>query len=110
VNLHKSKEALIGALKENSYVKEFIRLEKIINENKVLEKEMLDLQEMQREIINLKKVEKYQALNQVERAYREKRRRLEENPVIKEYLALQQEMNDLLQAIKKIIEEELKIT
>lgn len=104
-----SKDDLIQALKENEYIKEYKRLEKLLNENEKLNKEIILLQTLQQEMINLRVIEKQQALKIVEDKYWKRRNQLEENPLIKNYLALQEEINKLLKLIKEILEAALII-
>lgn len=104
-----SKDKLIQALKENEYVKEYKRLEKLLNKNKKLKEEIIVLQTLQQEMINLKTIEKHKALKIVEDKYWKRRNKLEENPLIRNYLNLQEEINNLLKLIKEILEAALII-
>lgn len=106
----KNKKKLIEAINENPYIKEFIELEERLNNNEKLKKQIVDLQQLQQQMINLKALEKWNAYAIVEEEYTEKRRSLEENPVIKNYLNLQSEINDLLILIKEILEDSLIIS
>lgn len=105
----KSKDELINALKENSYIQEFLRLEKIINENKELQEEMQTLYKLQQQIVNLKNIDKIKAAKVVEEEYWLRRNRVETHPNIRNYLILQEEINNLLQTIKDILEDGLNI-
>lgn len=104
-----NKDKLIEAIKENPYVQEYNRLEKLLNENEYFKKELLELQKLQREIVNLKNINKRKALKIAEDKYWKKRNKLEENPIIKNYLNLQEEINNLLKMIKEILIEALTI-
>lgn len=106
----KSKKELIKAIKENEYIKEFLRLEKKINENKDLQQEMKNLHELQQQIVNLKNINKVNAAKLVEEEYWQTRNKLETHPTIRNYLILQEEINNLLQTIKDILEEGLNIS
>lgn len=105
----KSKESLIKALQNNPYIQEYKRLEKKLNDNEALKKEILALQNLQQEMVKLKHVNKVNALKVVEEKYWERRKMLEENPIIKNYLNLQEEINELLKSIKNILEDALII-
>lgn len=100
---------LIEAIKENSYIKEYNRLEKLINDNENIKIELKELQNIQQEMINLKAFEKDKALKVIEEKYWKKRNKLEKDPIIRNYLSLQEEINDLLKRIKEILEESLII-
>lgn len=100
----KNKEKLMNAIKENPYIKEFLHLEEKLNNNKKLKEEILELQELQQEMINLELLDKPKAYALVEAKYSEKRRVLEENPIVLNYLNLQKEINDLIHLIKEILE------
>lgn len=104
-----NKNKLIQAIKENVYIQEYYRLEKLLNENESLKIKIKELQNLQQEMINLKATEKYNALKIAEKEYWERRNILEENPIIKNYLTLQEEINALLKIIKEILEEAIII-
>jgi|SRR5690554_1453864 len=104
-----NKKKLIEAIKENAYIKEYNRLEKLINNNENIKKELKELQNLQQEMINLKAFEKQKALKVIEGKYWEKRNKLEKDPIIRNYLSLQEEINELLKRIKEILEEALII-
>ncbi len=106
----KNKEKLIKAIKENPYIKEFIRLEEKLNNNKMLKDEILELQNLQKEMVNLEVLGKMNAYALVETKYKEKRKALEENPIVLNYLNLQSEINDLIKLIKEILEDSLIIS
>lgn len=105
----KSKDSLIKALKENPYVKEYLELEEQLNNNKFLNDEIKALHSLQQQMVNLQQINKEKAYKEIEKEYWKRRKKLESNPNIKNYLTLQQEINDLLQTIKEILEESLKI-
>lgn len=105
----KSKDELIKALKENPYIKEFLEIEESLNENKKLKEEIEILHKLQQQIINLKNIDKVNAAKLVEEEYWKRRNRLETHPNIRNYLVLQEEINNLLQTIKDILEEALNV-
>src|SRR5690554_8094314 len=89
-----NKKKLIEAIKENAYIKEYNRLEKLINNNENIKKELKELQNLQQEMINLKAFEKQKALKVIEGKYWKKRNKLEKDPIIRNYLSLQEEINE----------------
>jgi cell fate (sporulation/competence/biofilm development) regulator YmcA (YheA/YmcA/DUF963 family) len=104
-----SKDRLIAEIRDNPYIKEYKRLEKTLNEDATLKKEIIHLQQLQQEMVNLKAAEKHKALQIAEKEYWDKRKRLEKNPIISNYLTLQTEINNLFKTIKEILEEALII-
>ena len=105
----KSKKDLILEIQKNPYIIEYKRLENILNNNESLKKEILYLQDLQQQIINLKHINKINASKEVEEKYWARRNKLEENPIIKNYLNLQEEINNILETIKSILEDSLII-
>lgn len=106
----KHKDELLEMIKEDPVVKEYKRLEKIINTDKTLNSALLELQNLQQQLINLKTLEKHQMAFEIERQYKEKRRQLEQNPVLDNYLTLQEEVNELIHHIEEIFNQGLNLS
>ena len=87
----------------------FHTLEKIINENKELKNELNELFELQQEITQLKYIDKINMYEILRKDYDTKKRELENNPLVVNFLELQEEVNYILTQITFIIENELKI-
>lgn len=100
---------LIQAIKEDEKVKEYCQLHHIINSDKTLKQALLNLQDLQQQLINLNHVSKYEMAKVIEKEYQEKRKQLEENPIVLHYLTLQAEIKDLFEEIKDILETGLTI-
>ncbi|HHT39205.1 MAG: YlbF family regulator [Acholeplasmatales bacterium] len=104
-----SKKALIELIKKDKTILEYQRLEKIIHKDEYLLKEILELKELQQELVNLQYLDKVKMLSQVKKKYQEKLNLLNKNPLLHNYLTLQNELNQLLIEIKRIIESGLKL-
>ncbi|MCK9493315.1 MAG: YlbF family regulator [Acholeplasmataceae bacterium] len=105
----KAKEELFKLIKEDPIVVEYQKLENIVNSDHNLKKAVGELFDMQQQIVQLKYIDKLQMAEKLENEYRVKRALIETNPVIHNYLILQDEVNELLKSIKEIIEDGLQI-
>lgn len=105
----KAKEELFKLIKEDPLVVEYQKLENIVNSDQNLKKAVGELFDMQQQIVQLKYIDKLQMAEKLENDYRVKRALIETNPVIHNYLILQDEVNELLKSIKEIIEDGLQI-
>ncbi|MFA7051339.1 MAG: YlbF family regulator [Bacilli bacterium] len=105
----KAKDELFKLIKEDPMVIEYQRLEKIVNDDVSLKRAVGQLFDMQQQIVQLKYIDKLQAAEKLEAEYNEKRTLIETNPVIHNYLELQDEINELLRTIKEIIEDGLQV-
>ncbi len=104
-----SKETLFELIKNDESIKQYKRLEQIINSDSELLNQVMELKELQKELINLKHLDKSKMALLVEKQYNEKLESINNNPLLHNYLELQFELNELLQEIKTIIENGLKI-
>ena len=105
----KAKEELFKLIKEDPLVVEYQKLENIVNSDNNLKKAVGELFDMQQQNVQLKYIDKLQMAEKLENDYRVKRALIETNPVIHNYLILQDEVNELLKSIKEIIEDGLQI-
>lgn len=104
-----NKEALIDLIKNDESIKQYKRIEKIINSDEKLLNDLNELKELQKELVNLKYLDKHEMALIKEKQYKEKFDEINNNPLLYNYLELQVELNNLLQDIKNIIEKGLKI-
>lgn len=100
---------LIKAIKEDKTVIQYIELHQTLSKDKVLNEALFELKNLQQQLINLNHVGKYKMAKEIESVYLKKRKSLEENPIVLQYLTLQEEIQDLLEDIKDIVEMGLKI-
>lgn len=102
-------DKLIEAIKEDKTVLEYIKLHNTLSKDEVLNEALFELKSLQQQLINLNHVGKYKMAKEIELKYKEKRQLLEENPFVLQYLTLQEEIKDLIDEIKEILETGLKI-
>ena len=99
------KEKLILMLKENEEIKRYQRLERLINSNKELKAKMGELKSLQKQLVNAKHIGKTQAIESFQARYDTLYQSLLDYPLMSDYMALQSDINELLQNIVGIIEE-----
>ena len=100
---------LLNAIKEDESIKQYIILHNQINNDKSLKDAISSLKNLQQQLINLNHVGKYKMAQFIEKEYLEKRKALEENPIIRHYLTIQEEIKNLFDEIKEILETGLSI-
>lgn len=99
------KDKLIQMIKDNEEIQRYVRIEKVINSNRDLKKKFGQLKVIQKQLINAKHIEKKQAVIDLEKRYQEVLNEIETYPLMSDYLALQGDINELLQTIQSIIED-----
>jgi cell fate (sporulation/competence/biofilm development) regulator YmcA (YheA/YmcA/DUF963 family) len=98
------KEKLIQMILENEDIKRYKRIEKIINDNKDLKSKIGDLKSIQKQLVNAKEINKTEAIKTFEARYQERLEEIESYPLMSDYLALQSDINEMLQAIQDILQ------
>lgn len=99
------KEKLIQMIEKNEEIQRYKRIESIINNNKKLKTKVNQLKALQKQLINAKQVGKTQAIAEFESRYQVLYNEIEEYPLMSDYLALQGDINEMIQSIQSIIEE-----
>ncbi len=99
------KEKLIEMILQNEEIQRYKRIENIINNNKKLKAKINQLKVLQKQLINAKQVGKIQAISEFESRYQALYNEIEEYPLMSDYLALQGDINEMIQSIQSIIEE-----
>jgi len=99
------KEKLIDMILQNEDIQRYKRIEQIINNNKKLKAKINQLKVLQKQLINAKQVGKTQAIAEFEKRYQELYNEIEEYPLMSDYLALQGDINEMIQSVQSIIEE-----
>ncbi|MBU1141835.1 MAG: YlbF family regulator [Firmicutes bacterium] len=99
------KEKLIEMILQNEDIKRYRRIEKTINSNKQLKAKINQLKAVQKQLINAKQIEKKQAVIEFENLYETLLKEIEDYPLMSDYLALQGDINEMMQTIQSIIEE-----
>ena len=99
------KEKLISMLASDPEIKRYKRIETMINEHKELKKKINQLKNLQKQLVNAKQIEKTEAIKQFQKQYDDQLDDIENYPLMSDYLALQSDINMMIQSIVDIIEE-----
>ena len=99
------KEKMIEMILKNEDIQRYKRIEKVINNNKQLKAKVNQLKAVQKQLINAKQIEKTQAIIEFEKRYNELLNEIESYPLMSDYMALQGDINEMLQQVQMIIEE-----
>lgn len=98
-------EKLIQMVKENESVKRYKKLEEVINKNTELKSKIGQLKTIQKQLINAQKIEKTKTIQHFQTQYDQLLEEIESYPLMSDYLALQSDINEMIQHITKIIED-----
>jgi len=96
---------MIEMILKNEDIQRYKRIEKVINNNKQLKAKVNQLKAVQKQLINAKQIEKTQAIIEFEKRYNELLNEIESYPLMSDYMALQGDINEMLQQVQMIIEE-----
>ena len=99
------KEKLIQMLLENEDIQRYKRIEKHINTNKELKAKFNELKAIQKQLVNAKHIGKVEAIKSFQERYDECLEAIESYPLMSDYLALQSDINEVVQTIINIIED-----
>ncbi len=99
------KDKLIEMIETHPDIIRYKKIEKLINEHQELKDKFNELKAIQKQLVNAKQIQKKEAILHFEKQYLELLSTIENYPLMSEYLALQNDINDMLQEITKIIEE-----
>ncbi len=99
------KEKLIKMIEDNQQIQRYKKIEKAINSNLELKAKINKLKALQKQLINAKHIEKKEAILDLEKQYETVLNEIEEYPLMSDYLALQGDINEMIQTIQSIIEE-----
>ena len=98
------KEKMIDMILKNEDIQRYKRIEKIVNNNKQLKDKINQLKAVQKQLINAKQIGKTQAIIEFEKRYNTLLNEIESYPLMSDYLALQGDINEMLQQVQSIIE------
>lgn len=99
------REKLIQMVLENESIARYKRIEQLINDNKELKNKIGELKNIQKQLVNAKEIGKTEAISTFQKRYDSLLESIEEYPLMSDYLALQSEINEMLQTIVSIIED-----
>ncbi|MBU1143941.1 MAG: YlbF family regulator [Firmicutes bacterium] len=99
------KEKLIQMLLENDDIQRYKRIEKHINSNKELKAKFNELKAIQKQLVNAKHIGKAEAVKTFQERYDACLEVIESYPLMSDYLALQSDINEVLQTVINIIED-----
>lgn len=101
------KDKLIQMLTEDEEIKRYKRIEEHINSNKELKAKFNELKAVQKQLVNAKHIGKTEAVQQLEAKYNQLYEEIETYPLMSDYMALQGDINEMIQSVVEIIEEGL---
>ncbi|HRX44822.1 MAG TPA: YlbF family regulator [Acholeplasmataceae bacterium] len=101
------KEKLIDMLEQSEEIKRYKKIEELINSNKKLTAKFNQLKVVQKQLVNAKHIGKEEATKKLQQQYDDLYEEIETYPLMSDYMALQGDINDLMQQIVSIIEDGL---
>lgn len=101
------KQKLIELIEENETIIRYKKIEVLINKDKKLKSKINQLKSIQKQLINAKEIQKTQAIEKFQSAYDVLLEEIESYPLMSEYLELQDEINQMLKDVLKIIEDKI---
>lgn len=99
------KEKLLQMIQEHPSIIRYKKIEEIINNHRELKGKFNELKAVQKQLVNAKEIGKTQAIEAFQAKFDELYLTIESYPLMSEYLALQSDINEMVQSIVKIIEE-----
>ncbi len=100
-------DTLLKLIETDPVIMRYRQIEEKMNLSKDVKRQINQLKAVQKQLINARHIGKIEAVKKFEKAYDEKLHDIETFPLMSEYLALQEEINDMLQSVLKIIEDGL---
>lgn len=102
------KEKLIQMIEEDEEIQRYKRIELAINQNRELKVKFNELKSVQKQLVNAKHIGKKEAIDAFQTRYDALYEAIEAYPLMSDYLALQSDINDMIQSIVGILEEGLE--
>ncbi len=99
------KEKLIEMIKNNESIKRYQAIENVLNKNEDLKLKINQLKSIQKQLINAKEIQKQKAIEHFQMLYDQLLEEIQGYPLMSDYLALQGDINDMIQQITQIIED-----
>ena len=98
---------LIDLIKDNETIQRYKKIEVVINKDKKLKAKINQLKTVQKQLINAKEINKVKAIEKFQSEYDVLLEEIETYPLMTEYLDLQEEINQMLKDVLKIIEDKI---
>lgn len=102
------KEKLIQMILNDEEIQRYKRMEDAINNNKELKAKMNELKSVQKQLVNAKHIGKQEAVKAYQTKYDALYQAIEDYPLMSDYMALQSDINEMIQSIVSILEEGLE--
>jgi cell fate (sporulation/competence/biofilm development) regulator YmcA (YheA/YmcA/DUF963 family) len=102
------KEKLIEMIQNDAEIQRYKRIEQLINDHKELNQKFNELKRVQKQLVNAKHIGKKEAIDAFQAQYDSLYQAIEDYPLMADYLALQSDINEMIQTIVAIIEEGLE--
>lgn len=99
------KQKLIEMIKNNEQIQRYKAIEKVINDNQDLKNKINQLKTVQKQLVNAKEIQKEKAIIHFQEIYDSLLEEIESYPLMSDYLALQGDINEMIQAIAEILED-----
>ena len=99
------KQKLIEMIKHNEAIKRYKAIEKVINENQDLKEKINHLKTVQKQLVNAKEIQKEKSIQHFQEIYDQLLEEIESYPLMSDYLALQGDINEMIQTIAEVLED-----
>jgi cell fate (sporulation/competence/biofilm development) regulator YmcA (YheA/YmcA/DUF963 family) len=99
------KQKLIEMIKQSEQIQRYKAIEKVINDNQDLKDKINQLKTVQKQLVNAKEIQKEKAIIHFQEIYDSLLEEIEGYPLMSDYLALQGDINEMIQAIAEILED-----
>lgn len=98
------REEFLKLLENNPIIERYKKLEAVINKDNELKNKIQNLKNIQKQLVNAKEYNKHKMIEMYENKYDMLYNEISEIPLLSEYLALQSDINELLQDVQEIIQ------
>lgn len=99
------KEKLLMMIQNLPEVIRYKAIEEVINNHKELKAKFNELKAVQKQLVNAKEIGKSKAIEAFQQKFDTLYQAIEAYPLMSEYLALQSDINEMIQSIVSIIED-----
>ena len=99
------KQKLIEMINHDETIKRYKAIEKVINENQDLKDKINQLKTVQKQLVNAKEIQKEKSIQHFQEVYDQLLEEIESYPLMSDYLALQGDINEMIQTIAEVLED-----